>query len=123
MPNYFEMHLFGVNDFDHYDRTIKYWSDVYGFKMSSLKKSVVRDSQVIVIPPESVVTDLFKFKEIDCLRCTSEEVSTFEVDFELKVEKDTTLTGIGCSFDCFFNDEQLEDKVCRLIIQFLILKN
>lgn len=113
MPNYFEMHLFGVNDFDHYDRTIKYWSDVYGFKMSSLKKSVVRDSQVIVIPPESVVTDLFKFKEIDCLRCTSEEVSTFEVDFELKVEKDTTLTGIGCSFDCFFNDEQLEDKVCR----------
>jgi protein arginine N-methyltransferase 3 len=111
MPNFFEMHVFGVQDLKHYDRSISYWSDVYGFKMPTLKNAVVRDAQVTIIKPESVVTNMIKFKEIDCSKCTSEEVAKFNVDFCLDVENDSTLTGIGCSFDCFFNENKLENKV------------
>lgn len=115
------MHVFGVQDFNHHNRTINYWSDVYGFKMPTLKNAVVRDAQVMVIKPESVVTNMVKFKEIDCSKCTSEEVAKFNVEFSLNVEKDSTLTGLGCSFDCYFNDAQLENKVnSKLIINFII---
>lgn len=110
LPNLFDMHLFGVSDFEHYNKTVNYWSDVYGFKMPTLKKSVLKDAQVVTIPEECVASDMFKFKEIDCNKCTVEEVSQFEVDFSLKISKDTQLTGIGSSFDCFFNDEHLEYK-------------
>ena len=111
LPNKFEMHLFGVCDYEHYNKTVSYWSDVYGFNMNTLKKSVLRDAQVVTIPSECVVSDIFKFKEIDCNKCTVEEVSKFEADFSLKIATDTQLTGIASSFDCFFDHENLEHKV------------
>ncbi len=110
LPNFFEMHLFGVNDQETYDKTINFWSDVYGFKMPSLRRSVINDAQILKIPAECVVTDQFLFKEIDCVKCTVEEVSRFEKEFSLKVNKDTTLTGIGSSFETYFNDSQLGFK-------------
>ena len=38
MPNYFEMNLFGVSDLEMYEKTIGYWSNVYGFKMNVMNK-------------------------------------------------------------------------------------
>ena len=105
------MHLFGVNDEEHHNKTVGFWSDVYGFKMSSLRKSVIKDAQIITIEKEAVVTDMFLFKSIDCLTCTTEQISSFDAEFCLRVNKDSLLTGIGSSFETFFNDEQLEVKV------------
>lgn len=110
LPNFFEMHLFAVNDEEHFSKTITFWQDVYGFKMPTLQRSVIKDAQIITIPAESVVSDSFLFKEIDCLRCTVESVSKFEKEFELTINKDTQLTGIGSSFETFFNDCQLKSK-------------
>ena len=102
------MHLFGVSDLELYDRTIKFWSNVYGFKMSVMKPNVLKDAQVTTLPKECVVTEMFKFKDIDCLKCTTEEISKFEADFSLKISKDCLLSGIGASFDTFFNQSSLE---------------
>lgn len=110
LPNFFEMHLFGVEDQEHYKNTVDFWSDVYGFKMPTLKRTVLNDAQVYTIPKECVVTDAFLFKEIDCLRCTTEEISSFEKEFSLRINNDTFLTGIGSSFETYFNDQQLEFK-------------
>lgn len=114
------MHLFGVSDKEHYEKSITFWSDVYGFKMPSLKQAVVKDAQIITIPEESVVTNSFMFKEIDCLRCTTEEISSFDYDFCLEVKEDTVMTGLGSSFETYFNDFQLEAKVRFLLsVHFL----
>merc|ERR1739848_696237 len=78
--------------------------------MPTLQNSVIKDAQITTIPAESIVSDSFLFKEIDCSRCTVEEVSRFEKDFQLTINKDTILTGIGSSFETFFNDSQLEFK-------------
>jgi len=110
LPNLFEMHLFGVSDKEHYEKSITFWSDVYGFKMPSLKQAVIKDAQIVTIPEESVVTNSFMFKEIDCLRCIPEEISSFDYDFCLEVKKDTVLTGLGSSFETYFNDSKLEEK-------------
>lgn len=111
LPNFFEMHLFGVNDSKTHDHKIKFWSNVYGFKMNCMRNTVATDGQVLTIEPESVVTDLFKFKEIECLKCRVDDISEFENDFVLSVKHDTNLTGLAVSFDTFFNHSSLHNKV------------
>ncbi len=111
MPNFFEMHLFGVYDKETHDDKIKFWSDVYGFKMSCMRRLVVNDAQVLTLEPEHVVTDMFKFKEIDCMNVTVPDVAKFQTEFVLNVTKDTVLTGVAASFETYFNHEQLEFKV------------
>jgi len=110
LPNFFEMHLFAVNDSEHFGKTVDFWSDVYGFRMPSLKEAVIRDAQIITIPSDCVVSDSVPLKEIDCLNCTAEQISRFEKDFTLTISTDTELTGIGSSFETYFNDKQLEWK-------------
>ena len=105
------MSLFGVSDLEYHEKTIKYWSDVYGFKMSSLKRPVLQDAQVLTLDQQTIVSDLFKFKEIDCLKISKEEISKFDTEFCLKITKDTFLTGIGSSFDTFFDYKDLGFKV------------
>lgn len=124
LPNLFEMHLFGVSDKQTFDRTIDFWSNVYGFKMNTMKKVVSKDAQILVIDQDRIVTDLFKFKEIDCLNCSVSEVSRFTSQFSLKCNQDTQLTGIGSSFDTFFNHTSLDNKVGLLLRRkiFKVLK-
>jgi type I protein arginine methyltransferase len=104
------MQIFGISDLEMHDKTIGFWSDVYGFKMNCFKKLVIEDSQLLVIKPDTVVTDLCTFKPINCCECTTGEISDFESDFTLKVEKDCLLTGLGSSFDTFFNSQKLKFK-------------
>ena len=122
LPNFFEMHLFAVSDTELHAKTINFWSDVYGFKMNVMKGHVIKDAQVVTLDKESVVSDLFKFKEIDCLNCTVDEISKFEVEFNLKINKDTLLTGIGASFDTFFNQAPLKQKVGFLNVSANLFK-
>lgn len=113
LPNFFEMHLFGVSDLDTYDRTISFWSDVYGFKMNTMKRTVCIDAQVQKIDSKNIVSNQFKFKEINCMNITTEDIQEFSTNFEIKINKDCDLTGIGSSFDTFFNHFSLESKVTK----------
>lgn len=111
LPNLFEMHLFAVSDLETYNRTIKFWSNVYGFKMSIMKRTVSRDAQIQVIDKQKVVSDIFKFKEINCMSVTTDDIKEFTTHFEIKINQDCDLTGIGSSFDTFFNHPSLTNKV------------
>lgn len=105
------MHLFAVSDLETYANKISYWSDVYGFKMNAMRESVRHDAQVLVLEPSCVASKLFKFKEIDCMQVQADELNKFNVPFELKITSDCDLTGIGASFDTFFNHSSLSEKV------------
>lgn len=111
MPNLFDMHLFGVSDSKTFANTIAFWSNVYGFNMETMKNTVCRDAQVLSLDASCVVTDMVKFKEIDCMKVKVDDVFKFESDFELAVNCDCELTGIGSSFDAHFNHDSLENKV------------
>jgi 2-polyprenyl-3-methyl-5-hydroxy-6-metoxy-1,4-benzoquinol methylase len=109
-PNSFEMNLFAVSDIAFHGKTIAFWSNVYGFKMNVMKDQVVRDAQITSIARESVVSEMIKFKEIDCVTCSQEEISGFEASFCLRISRDCSLTGLGSSFDTFFSGDKLESK-------------
>lgn len=91
--------------------TLSFWSNVYGFKMNSMRESVRVDGQVMVIEPSCVVSESVKFKIIDCMTVQLDELARFEADFELNITSDCELTGIGSSFDTYFNHAALENKV------------
>jgi protein arginine N-methyltransferase 3 len=105
------MHLFALSDMEFYEKKLKFWSDVYGFKMSTMKQIVLKDAQIDTFKSDDVVSDVFKFKEIDCSTCTLKDINKFEAKFSLKINKDCELTGIGSSFDTFFNHPSLKEKV------------
>ena len=44
------MHLFAISDEDRCEKTIDFWQDVYGFKMSCMKESVLIEASVEVVP-------------------------------------------------------------------------
>lgn len=105
------MDLFAVSDLKTFNNTISYWSDVYGFKMNSMRESVRYDAQVMVVEPDCVVSDAFKFKTIDCMTVRTEQLAKFDAHFELVITADCELTGIGSSFDTYFNHAALDNKV------------
>ena len=90
--------------------------------MNIMRQFVVKDAQVLTLNKEQVVTDLFTLKEIDCMTVRADQVAKFESEFTLNVNKDTYLTGIGSSFDTFFNHDLLEKKV-RLLIHIKLTFN
>lgn len=118
LPNFFEMHLFGVSDLNTYDRTIGFWSDVYGFKMNTMKKTVCSDAQIQKIDSKNVVSNLVRFKEINCMEVTTKDINEFYTNFEIQINKDCNLTGIGASFDTFFSHSSLTSKVIFKSIHF-----
>ena len=111
LPNYFEMHLFGVDDKANHDKFLSYWSNVYGFKMSCMRTIIKRDAQVLDIDKECVISDLCAFKAIDCSSCSVHDIKQFESEFTIKIVRDGQLTGVASSFDTFFNDKSLDKKV------------
>ena len=46
LPNDCFMHLFAISDEDRYAKTIDFCQDVYCFKMSSMKESVLIEASV-----------------------------------------------------------------------------
>jgi len=105
------MHLFALNEMEFYEKKHKFWSDIYGFKMSNMKQIVVKDAQIDTFKTDDIISDLFKFKNIDCQTCTLNDINKFETTFSLKINKDCELTGIGSSFDTYFNHASLKEKV------------
>ncbi len=117
------MHLFALSDMEFYEKKLKFWSDIYGFKMSNMKQIVAKDAQIDTFKTEDVVSDLFKFKDIDCSTCTLNDISKFEAHFSLKISKDCKLTGIGSSFDTYFNHVSLKEKVSYLCFKYILIKS
>ena len=88
VAEFFRDDEFGVSDEETRERTVNYWSDVYGFSMNVMKQMVIRDAQILKINAEDVCTDMFKFKLIDCLTVGTSDIAKFETPFALHVEKD-----------------------------------
>ena len=42
-------------DPDLYTKKVKFWDDVYGFKMSCMKEEVVKEAHVEVVNPSNIV--------------------------------------------------------------------
>lgn len=91
-----------LSDSEMHKEMLGFWSDVYGFKMSSLRSDVVREPRTCVVAPTSVVTTSAQLCLLDLMTVTTECID-FETDFQITAAKDTELTALVGYFDVFFD--------------------
>ena len=56
-PDRCSISLTASSDIELYDKHVTYWDNVYGFKMTCMKSSVIRESSVYVVKPETIATN------------------------------------------------------------------
>ena len=53
LPNRCTIRLVGISDLERYANTVDYWKNVYGFKMSCMKKPGLVEGSVEVVPSKN----------------------------------------------------------------------
>ena len=101
------MHLVAVSDPQKYADTVDYWRDVYGFKMSCMKRPSIKEASVEIVPAAAVVSaSPALIHDIDMEKCEVEDTQ-FESEFELRMRETCEVTAIAGYFDTIFD---LADK-------------
>lgn len=66
-PNRCSLHLVGLDDEETYKKRFAFWDDVYGFKMSCMRKAVLAEADVSLVDGNKIITDSCALK----VRCNS----------------------------------------------------
>uniref|UniRef100_A0A7N9D1L4 Protein HTATIP2 n=1 Tax=Macaca fascicularis TaxID=9541 RepID=A0A7N9D1L4_MACFA len=110
-PDICTISLVAVSDVNKHADRIAFWDDVYGFKMSCMKKAVIPEAVVEVLDPKTLISEPCGIKHIDC-HTTSISDLEFSSDFTLKITKTSMCTAIAGYFDIYF------EKNCHNRVMF-----
>lgn len=77
------------------------WDKVYGFDMSPIKETALREPLVDIVEPKSLVTDDCVFKTIDIMTVRKEDLS-FQVPFKIRAHRDDYVHAFLAHFDIWF---------------------
>ncbi|XP_027008052.2 protein arginine N-methyltransferase 3 [Tachysurus fulvidraco] len=110
-PDLCTISLAAVSDSEKHRDRIAYWDDVYGFKMSCMKKAVIPEAVVEVLNPETVISESTVIQTLDCNAVTLSELE-FSADFTLKITANSYCTAVVGYFDIFF------DRACTNKVMF-----
>lgn len=89
---------------DRYEEILGFWSDVYGFRMPSLRTETLNKAQVEIVPVDRIVTDEYKLCTFDMYTCDTNSTN-FKVEFKLNVSKTCSMTSIVGYFDSRFDND------------------
>lgn len=103
LPNKANIYLTLTDDKELYEKHVAYWDDVYGFKMSCLRKPAIADGVVRVIARDTICGSVAMIKSFDLNTVTVEETMSFSSQFELMSERETSISGIVGFFDTTFD--------------------
>ncbi|XP_050536017.1 protein arginine N-methyltransferase 3-like isoform X2 [Daktulosphaira vitifoliae] len=104
LPNVCNLFISGVSDTERYNEILGFWSDVYGFRMPSLKTETLSKAHIDIVPADRIVTEEFKLCSFDMYTCDTNSTN-FKVDFKLNITKTCPLTSIVGYFDSIFDNE------------------
>ncbi|XP_028812003.1 protein arginine N-methyltransferase 3 [Denticeps clupeoides] len=101
-PDRCNISLAAVGDAQKHQDRIAFWDDVYGFKMTCMKKAVVPEAVVEVLKPETLISEPSVIQTIDCNTARLSDLE-FTADFSLKITQSTQCTAIVGYFDISFD--------------------
>ncbi|XP_074648357.1 protein arginine N-methyltransferase 3-like [Tubulanus polymorphus] len=110
-PDGCSIHLQASSDRDLHQKYLSYWDDVYGFKMSCMKTSVVKEATVEITKSEKMISTAAMIKELPCNSCTVKDLD-FTSTFTVTITEDGTITAFIGYFDTFFQ------KACENPVMF-----
>merc|ERR1711871_781502 len=82
LPNRATIFIEGLSDEESWSNRVSYWSDVYGFTMTSVAPMAVSDPDVIVVDSATSVSDRVVLQTFDANTVTAADLD-FEADFTL----------------------------------------
>ncbi|KAJ1938702.1 hypothetical protein FBU59_004357 [Linderina macrospora] len=106
-PSASYIYLTAIQDDEYMHDQVNYWDNVYGFKMSAMKKLQVaaKEADVDVIPNDAVVATRSLIAEIDHGTTTSKKLD-FASSFSVTVTRDSTVHALLGYFDVAFSQSQ-----------------
>ena len=102
LPDKCDLLLYACHDEASYHSQIGFWDDVYGFKMSCMKSSVLTEAYVGNLSSSSALSSPSSVFKFDILKVKQKELD-FSTDFCLEINKSGLLTSIAGYFDIFFD--------------------
>lgn len=101
VPNKANLFLIGVSDIYYHKERFDYWSNVYGFKMSSMKFHHLREGYLTCLNPKQLLTNKQLLSSIDLMTLKEEEMS-FVKDFSLEALDTDSINALAIWFDVSF---------------------
>jgi len=101
-PDKATLYVCGIEDRQYKDDKIHWWDDVYGFDMSSIKKTALTEPLVDSVDRNQVVTNSCLVKEIDIQTCTKEDIP-FCSPFHLQIKRNDYMQAIVAFFNIEFS--------------------
>uniref|UniRef100_A0A336L7H1 type I protein arginine methyltransferase n=1 Tax=Culicoides sonorensis TaxID=179676 RepID=A0A336L7H1_CULSO len=100
-PDRCSLYVCGIEDRQYKDEKINWWSDVYGFDMSAIRKVAINEPLVDVVDPKQVVTSNCQIKEIDLYTVTKKDLE-FQAPFQLIAKRNDYIQALVTFFTVEF---------------------
>ncbi|KAG8181218.1 hypothetical protein JTE90_002900 [Oedothorax gibbosus] len=101
-PNRCTLSIIAVCDMEKYKEYVNFWDNVYGFKMTAMKKDVIKEANVETVKPEAACCEPVVVKALDLLVCQTTDTE-FSSNFDLVMTRSCAVTALVGYFDCFFD--------------------
>ena len=103
LPDECKISLVAIHDEKLLKSQVQFWDNVYGFRMSCLKKSASSEALVQVISADAVISDSFVVAEFN-IQCIKPNQLNYKSDFTVKVTKSGLCSAVGAYFDVSFKN-------------------
>ncbi|XP_039247745.2 uncharacterized protein LOC120325703 isoform X1 [Styela clava] len=107
-PNHCSISLIAIHDDKLVSSNVTFWKDVYGFKMSCLRKQVLSEATIQALNPSSVMSEPCVVHRINVGNVQSKNLN-YKSDFSLKIIKSGSFSAIAGYFDIFQNHSDKSD--------------
>lgn len=87
LPSGYDILVAAISDEKYWVENVKFWQNVYGYNMSNMRRHVFPEAQVLVLRPESVVSQHQSISTMNTCTMTSADLDIVGAPFELKIER------------------------------------
>jgi len=101
LPDKAIMYIAAIEDGTVKRERFDFWTDVYGFDMSTIRDIAIKEPVVDVVDAKAIVTDSKPILSLDILTCTKDDLQ-FRSKFKLQAQRNDYIHGLVAYFECAF---------------------
>jgi protein arginine N-methyltransferase 3 len=91
LPDQAGMWWAALDEQSGYASRVGYWDDVYGFRMSCMRRPILKEAAVTIVPPESIMSNIASLRNVAIGSVTPADLQ-FDAPFQLVIKRETKLT-------------------------------
>jgi protein arginine N-methyltransferase 1 len=110
LPDKVSLHMIGLEDAKYMQEKFGFWDNVYGVKMTSLKRIALSEPLVEKVPKRNIVTSTCTFFELDLYEAKVEDL-TFAHKYSIRLNSNDTVHALACWFDADFTRLKRKQKL------------